>query len=367
MEIRGPKGFNRAYLILCLPLAIVLSRFFSFNSLLVENYYSRGLDRSIIQGLSAVTGIFPFSLAELAVILLLVFIVWQIFRMVITPAKRKELGRDKSARFLINVLVLISLAYFIFTLLWGLNYYRLTFANITHMTVRPASKEELADLCESLIVQANQLRTIVDEDHDGVMHITEGKEQVLNRASAGYLEAADRYPQLGGKYGKAKGVLFSETLSYMGLSGVYCPFTGEANVNMAIPDSMLPATVCHEMAHQRGFAREDEANYIAYLTCKFNPDPGFQYSGILLAVTNAMNMMRNVDAERYQQLRKEYGTGLRNDLADISQYWAKHESFLERISSQVNDGYLKSNGQTAGIYSYNQMVDLLLAERRAGK
>jgi hypothetical protein len=243
----------------------------------------------------------------------------------------------------------------------------MTFADMTNLTVRPASKEELADLCENLIEQAKHLRTMVNEDNDGVMCITDGKAQVLNRATAGYLEAAELYPQLGGRYGKPKGVFFSEILSYIGLSGVYFPFTGEANVNMSIPDSMLPVAVCHEMAHQRGFAREDEANYIAYLTCKFNPDPEFQYSGTLLAVIYAMNMMKTVDGERYLELKKEYSNELQKDLANITLYWAKYQSVIGRISNQINDSYLKSNGQGAGVYSYNQMVNLLIAERRAMK
>jgi hypothetical protein len=367
MNYMEKRGFNRAYLIMCLPMAIVLSRFFSSHSLWVENYYSRGIDRSIIQILSLITGAFPFSVAELAVIILVFFITWQVIQLVITLAKSKDRAKERVTRSIINVLVFVSVAYLAFTLLWGLNYYRMTFAEITHMNVRTASKEELAELCENLIDRANHLRTMVNEDNDGVMRITDGKAQVLNRATAGYLEAAELYPQLGGRYGKPKGVFFSEILSYMGLSGVYFPFTGEANVNISIPDSMLPVTVCHEMAHQRGFAREDEANYIAYLTCKFNPDPEFQYSGTLLAVIYAMNMMKTVDGERYLDLKKEYSNELQKDLANITLYWAKYQSVIGRISNQINDSFLKSNGQVAGVYSYNQMVNLLIAERRAMK
>jgi hypothetical protein len=250
-------------------------------------------------------------------------------------------------------------------LFWGLNYNRITFAQIARYTIRPASTEELANVCTILIDRTNQLRIKVDQDQKGVMRAARTRTQVLTDGAAGYQEAAAIYPELGGRYGTPKGILASEIMSYMGLDGVYSPFTGEANVNMAVPDSMLPCTVAHEMAHQRGFAREDEANYIAYLTCRLNPDVDFQYSGNLLAVINSMNMLRKYDKERYTELRKSYSAGVLKDLEDYSNFIQKHESMAGRISNDVNDLYLKSNRQSDGVYSYNRMVDLLIAEFRS--
>ena len=145
---------------------------------------------------------------------------------------------------------------------------------------------------------------------------------------------------------------------------IYCPYTGEANVNMTVPDAMLPCTVSHEMAHQRGFAREDEANYIAYFTCNLNPNIDFQYSGNLLAVINSMNMLKKHDLPRYSELQKTYNNGVQKDLEDYSIYIREHESLAGAISNDVNDLYLKSNRQSDGVYSYNRMVDLLIAEFR---
>lgn len=288
-------------------------------------------------------------------------------RMVISRSRRKKFGKAVAIDKLINILVFVSLTYFIFISLWGLNYYRLTFADIIHFNVRPYSTAELADVCNSLIDQTNQLRTKVYEDQDGVMKIKGGKAYILRNAAAGYKRAAVFYPELGGVYGKPKGTLLSELMSYLGFSGVYCPFTGEPNVNMAIPDVLLPFTVCHEMAHQRGFAREDEANYIAYITCRSNPDPEFQYSGYLLAVINSMNMLKKYDTVSYLQLQQRYSKGVRDDLNNNSDYWDKHSGFIQIITNNLNDLYLKSNGQSSGVYSYNRMVDLLIAESRVLK
>ena len=121
------------------------------------------------------------------------------------------------------------------------------------------------------------------------MTIDGGFDKVREKASLGFDQAAKIYPELGGRFGKAKPIFLSSKMSYTGISGIYFPFTGEANVNVDIPHSLLPATTCHEMAHQRGFAREDEANYIAWITCSSNDNPEFKYSGTLLALIHSMN------------------------------------------------------------------------------
>jgi hypothetical protein len=156
-------------------------------------------------------------------------------------------------------------------------------------------------------------------------------------------------------------------MSYTGITGVYFPFTGEANVNVSVPDSDIPATSCHEMAHQRGFAREDEANYIAYLTCKMHPDVDFQYSGTLLALIETTNALYNQDPSAFKELRSKYSDGLIRDLGAINEYWEHYEGPVNEVSNKINDAYLKANNQSDGVQSYGRMVDLLLAEYGEGK
>lgn len=151
-------------------------------------------------------------------------------------------------------------------------------------------------------------------------------------------------------------------MSYTGITGIYIPYTGEANVNINSTDFMLPSTVAHEMAHQRGFAREDEANYIAYLTCSMHPDRDFQYSGVMLALIYSMNALAENDIEAYKVLRSKYSEGVKNDLRYDAEFWAKYEGKTQEISNNVNNTYLKSNGQKDGVQSYGRMVDLLIAE-----
>lgn len=322
-----------------------------------------GIYRIIGQGLSGFTGLFPLSLAELIVLIFFALIIFHLLSFI----KKIYLGKADTHdlfRYTLNILLTLGILYFSFMILWGFHYHRLPFSDISDLDIRPSSIEELEALCVHLIDQTNTLRQSVSENIDGVTKIQGGYSDVFRRASYGYKNASSRYPELGGIYGKPKAVLLSKALSYAGISGIYFPFTGEANVNTLIPDSMLPCTTSHEMAHQRGFAREDEANYIAYLTCTLHPDPDFQYSGSLLALIYSMNALTDQSTEKYTSLRSKYSLGVKKDLQAIQQYWDKYEGPIEKASDRLNDAYLKANEQEAGVQSYGRMVDLLIAEFR---
>jgi hypothetical protein len=355
------NNFKKAYLLL-LPVGVLLSYISSLYPLQTERYYSTRIDRIIISGLSRGSGILPFSLGEAFLLLFLLFLLWKLVKILVILLGTKKYRQSYTRRYLINGLAFVSIIYLAFILLWGVNYNRLSFARIANLDVQPATTEELAEVCGILIDRTNELRLQIDVDEDGVMQAASGKAGILQRAGAGYEKAAAIHPELGGTYGQPKGIWLSEPMSYLGLTGVYCPFTGEANVNMAVPDALLPAVASHEMAHQRGFAREDEANYIAYLTCTLNPDPDFRYSGNLLAVIIAMNMLETYDPERYLQLQAKYSDGVKQDLNFYSLFWKEHASPAGELSDAANDLYLKSNRQYDGVYSYNRMVDLLIAE-----
>lgn len=365
--MKNTKRLRKEYLILLLPVGVILIHVYSRFPHTVEKYCSTGFNRAAIQTLSAFTALVPFSVAEMGVVLLVFLLIWYIGRIVGILLKRTRITKMGAGRWLVNLFVIVSPIYFCFVLLWGLNYYRLPFAYTAHLQVRPASTKVLASVCADLISRADRLRTQVDESQSGVMRLSEGKNHALAQAAQGYQGAAKIYPELGGEYGKPKQLIFSEVMSYLGLTGVYCPFTGEANVDVAIPNCEIPFTICHEMAHQRGYAREDEANYISYITCNLNPSPDFRYSGTLLAVSEAMATLKEYDVKRYRQACARYSPGLKRDLAYSNAYWEKHRGVTWRITSYVNDFYLKSNGQNAGVYSYDRMVDLLIAEYRSGR
>ncbi len=359
------KSFpKKVLLILLFPVGLLLFYCTTFTPDFIESFFSRGINKLFIELLSLFTGLFPFSIAEIGLILLSVLalgiFIYGIFRVI-----RLKTGKLKCLlNYLINILITVSLICFILIVSWSLNYNRLSFAEIAGLDTRPASVAELGNLCDSLADRANSLRSSVHENLNGVMSLPEGYTGIFRQANLGYQNAAKTIPALSGNYGIPKSVLFSKAMSYTGIIGLYCPFTGEANIDTDVPSYSIPSTVCHEMAHQHGFAREDEANYISYLTCNQNPNVDFQYSGTMLALINSMNAMYAHNKDKYFDLDKKLSTGVKTDLRDNSLYWQKHKGPVENTVTSLNNAYLKANRQTDGVYSYGRMVDLLIAEYR---
>lgn len=358
------KLVKKILLLLFLPLAVVLSFLASKSPETIENIYSNNIYRLIAQPLSRITGILPFSVGEFLSYFIILFFIVLLLRTIITAVKKRKGRIYILLDFILNTLVFVSIAYFTFIIIWGLNYHRLPFSNISGLHTKPTSVDELVLLCDDLIGRGNELRSEVQENSSGVMTLSYNNKAAFNKASLGYEKASNIYPELGGKYGQPKGVTLSKGMSISGISGMYFPFTSEANVNIEIPDSMIPCTVSHEMAHQRGFAREDEANFIAYVTCSLHPDVQFQYSGTLLALIHSMNTLYKYDKEEYKALHKKLSSGIIKDLEFINKFWKSYEGPVERAHSKLNNAYLKSNYQDDGIHSYGRMVDLLIAEYR---
>ena len=160
----------------------------------------------------------------------------------------------------------------------------------------------------------------------------------------------------------AKPIFFSRLQSRLGFTGVYFPFTGEANVNVDAPACLLPATVAHEMAHQRMVASEQEANFVGILAAVTSGDPVYQYSGYLMGLIQLCNALAPVDRGAWQDIVQRYFTQeLADDWNDNNAYWAALASPVETAAEQVYDSFLKGNGQKLGMRSYGACVDLLAA------
>ena len=255
----------------------------------------------------------------------------------------------------------LSILLFLFVMLWGLNYYRMPLSQFANLDTEDHTAEDLRKLCNYLIKEANSYRDKIKEDSGGVMKLSQNKNITISRAHLGYESISSQYPMLEGNYGKPKIVLGSKLMSYAGIAGIFFPFTIEANVNGDLPEVTLPSTIAHEMAHQRGYAREDEANFISFLACMASPDIEYKYSGTILALIHSINALHGVDKDKALELAEEYNPGLERDLADINAYWKKFEGPIERTSTRLNNTYLKANNQKDGVKSYGRMVDLLLS------
>ncbi len=151
-------------------------------------------------------------------------------------------------------------------------------------------------------------------------------------------------------------------MTRLGISGFYFPYTGEAQVDRELPDAEVPFVMAHEMAHQRGTAREDEANFLAYLVCRRSESAAARYSGALEAFGLAWNALSAAAPESARVLAPGLlDPGPKGDRAAVRAFWASHENPAMTVSNRANDLYLKTNAQTSGVASYGLAVDLLLA------
>lgn len=308
-------------------------------------------------------GIFPFSVAELLLYLLIILVVvWLVTQCVGLVRKPEKMQRF--FQMLATIGCLAGIGYFAFTILCGLNYHRVTFADQCGLEVRPSSAEELAEVYYELVVEANEARHMVRENERQVMTLANSPYQAAKQAPAAIKSIAEDYPVLGGYTPRAKPVLASRGMSWTDITGIYIPFTFEGNVNVDAPEYQLPFTMVHELAHYKGFMREDEANFIAYLACRESDDPEFVYSGLALAVIHCGNALYATDPELYFQVNDVLSPKIALDFADGAAYWRQFEGPVAEVASKMNDSYLKSNRQTDGVRSYGRMVDLVMAEYR---
>lgn len=330
---------------------------------IIESFYSMRIYKFVNMPLSILTGLFPFSMAEIGIYLILLFFFYKtsIFIKNLIQGKVVFKSYKPLLQGIKKILLFVCVIYFSFLSLWGFNYYRMPFSETADIKVNQYSKDDLEELCLYLTKQANALRNNVNENSLGVMTILQGKKWVLGNAHLGFDKISTNYNALSGRYGKPKPVILSELMCYTGIAGIYFPFTGEANVNINVPYPNLPSTVTHEMAHQRGYAKEDEANFIAYIASISNPYIEFQYSGTLLALTYSINSLYKEDIESFEKIENNFSEGLLRDLNYINSFWRKYEGPIEKASTDINNAYLKANNQKEGIKSYGKMVDLLIA------
>lgn len=312
------------------------------------------------KGINAVVDKIPFSLGEILLyalcITLAVYLVVQIIRFFTRPYRF-----CRAMALLLNLGLIASIGYFLFMALWGLNYHGPTLAEKLSLDTAPRSSEELTELCSSLIEECVPLREEVTQTSDGVFAYSSSKQGILRGSAALYAGLADEYPLFGKSYGSPKQVLFSKGLSYCQITGVFCPLTMEPNVNMDTPSLYFAATAAHETAHLYGVAREDEANFVAYLACSSSADAQIRYSGSMLALSYSMSQLHEADENSYNTLRARYSPGMERDLQDYADYWKAFDGPVADKATDVNNAYLKSNNQTDGVKSYGRMVDLLLA------
>ncbi|MCR5153899.1 MAG: DUF3810 domain-containing protein [Lachnospiraceae bacterium] len=361
--------YKRVLFLLLAPIGYILLFKCRNDREFAEKVFAQKIFKGVSTGISFLTGKLPFSLAEASIVIgipLVVFIIIAYFVVL------KIRGGKMFKHFLLLLLdfcCIGSIVYFVYAYGCGANYYRYDLTDHLGLTVSESTQEELEGLLTELAKKATSLREGLTEDADGCYAFKGKDTELAEMARKSYIELAKEYPIFGGNYPAPKAVYFSRFMSKMNLTGIYTCWTMEANVNVDIPDYSLASTMCHELAHLRGFIREDEANYIGYLACMASPEAELKYSGTMMALIYTGNALYAQDADSYIKIREAYYSDeVMRDLIANSVYWKQfEEEKVAKITEAANDTYLKANGEEDGTKSYGRMVDLLLAQYKARK
>lgn len=330
---------------------------FSKNPPYADSY--REVTKSIAMILSGAMSYVSFTVAELLVFVLLtaalLYLSFAIYKMCAT---REVLPR--LLRMLSNILAFGSAMLLLFFALYGANYFCSPISERMGLQVGEANKSDLIELTEMMRDRANEYADIVPRDMEGFCEFGNFAGMAA-LVPMGYETLSQEYGFLSSTYAPVKSLSAWKILASFGISGIYVPFTGESIVVPDSPDQSIIFTMAHETAHRLSIAPEDEANFIAFMSCRANTDRRVAYSGYFMAYIYCVNALYAVDADSARAVQAGVNDNLAKDIAQHNESARRYDGVLSKIGDRVNDGYLKSYGQASGTASYGLMVDLLLA------
>lgn len=353
-----------------------------FPSDKISEIYTDKLFYYISWPIKKVIAYFPFSVAEIALYASIAVILFWFIKMLVGTVHagrrcyiRKKQNVPIEGFSLLQPLVqlVLRLSSFIcvvlsaFVLFGGINYTSLTFSEKAGYELEEADVDQLSQLCRLLSARAAAARLTLALEADGTInenYADYNPFRLIDDALDAYQNLPEEYAYLKRDYPRAKLAVSSPVMSNIHITGIYPYIIPEAVVNAQTPIMSLPHTICHEMAHQRGFAREDEANYIAYLACIHSDNPLFVYSGYYTAFTYAMDQLYLYDQKSWQEISSATSSGIWLDNLEESNFWQQYQTVSSEFTGSVNDTYLTVMDVDDGVHSYGRMIDLILAEEK---
>lgn len=328
----------------------------------VMNWFIQTVTTPFKRAMSWLCDFIPIGVGELiwtlAILAILVFLIRTVWLLVFREEKLLRLAR--------RAIALVAAAAFVYvgyTLLWGVNYYGDDFSDKSGIATRGVSVEELATLNTAFVQELNRLAGEVERDENGVF--CEDLDAIFGRTEGLYDGIETEFAFLSGPERTAKRMFFSPLMSRLDFTGFFFPFTGEILLNDDAPACLVPATILHEMAHQRNIAGEDECNFVAVIAGLRCDDPVYRYSAALLGYIHLGNALYSVSPQTYYDIRAGLDARVNADLAANNAYWdqfdTKLDQAIETVGTTVYENFLQSYGQEDGMKSYGKCVDLLVA------
>lgn len=342
-----------------IPLVLVLAILILQNlPSVIENYYSTSIYVHIATFMRMCFKWLPVSIGDI-IYLLLIFQFINLLVKVIRLLIQKKITQTLLFNFILKSIKLLLWVFILFNFLWGLNYYRLGIKYQLKLSNTVYTKAELKDLVCHFIDQLNTTRKIIGKD--SLLPEMSFKEIVKESGNA-YESLSEDLPFLEYQNKSVKKSLFSTVSHYIGFTGYYNPFTAQAQLSTNVPNIVMPFVACHEIAHQLGYASEDEANFVGYLAAVRSKNILFKYSVYidLYKYASMELMLMDFNEMNHWQLDEL----VRKDLSNIRKFYAKQNNDVSPIMSQIYAQYLKANQQERGLDSYNDVISLLIAYKK---
>lgn len=347
-----------ARVIFCIGVLCGILKLIAVFSTPFADFFNRYIS-SIFRAIAAhITAVLPFSLAETVIIcaipLAILFFAWCIT----VAAKRGTLTRQ-----IFHLLAVIVLLGSSFIVTFGIAYDATPLEDKMELEVTDPSADDLYRACADTLIELNRMERSITRQKNGAAPMPCSFDEMVDKLNAAYDSLYGQYEFLSPLHTKVKRIALSKPMTYTHLSGVYTFWSGEANVNVNYPDYIIVYTTAHEMAHQRGIAPEDEANFVAFLACAASDDLYIRYCGYANLLEYLASALYEADPTMYsEQLLPFYNDGLRNEYIAYSKMFEPYrDNVASEVSGAVNDAYLKVQGQTEGTKSYGLVVDLAVA------
>lgn len=343
---------SKLIIALLLPVQILVISLLARNELLVESWYSHDIYPYVSRIMRWSLGILPFSFGDVMYIIFGIFILRWLLKRIKTRFKKPK-------TWLVELFASLSILYFCFHFFWGFNYYRLPL----HRTLKidnTYTTEELVQLTKILIQQSNKIHFEIAKNDSAKIDIPYSKAEILGNTIKGYDNIKKEFPELTYTGHSLKRSIFSWPLTYMGFNGYINPFTGEAQVNTTIIPFKIPTTATHEIGHQLGFAKENEANFIACLVTINHPDKYFRYCGFTFALRYCLGELSRRDPELTKKLIETIHPGILKNYREVEEFWLHHQNPFEPLFQGFYNQFLIVNNQKDGLRSYSYVVALLV-------
>jgi hypothetical protein len=255
-----------------------------------------------------------------------------------------------------------------FLLLWGFNYARPPLEERLGLVPLSAAPQVLLETGERTAVMTSTLFEALEQD-SGPTRLPVSFDELDRVIDEGYRALELPGDRILAATTPSKPLISSTLFSYLGISGIFVPFTGEPSVNALQPDAALPLVLAHEKAHQRGITHEGEANFAAFLVCSREEAPPYlRYAAYLFATRYLLDEAAEyLPPEEVGAAWDRLGSGPLADLQALHDFWERYEGVASDLTAKVNDNYLRALRVPEGVESYGTVVRMLLALDARGK